>query len=118
MSQSINKHMIIGNIGDSLRAADLPSGSKVLNFSVATNRSWKDKDTSEVTQQTDWHNVSIFGKSAENAEKILKPGSYVYIEGESVSSTWEKDGQKHYSQNINCQEWKALSPRPKEDGNS
>ncbi|MBL4571584.1 MAG: single-stranded DNA-binding protein [Gammaproteobacteria bacterium] len=111
MSQTVNKQILVGHIGAAPTAADLPSGSRVLNLSVATNRTWKDKESGDKEQRTDWHNVSIFGKSAENAEQILKSGDYVYIEGETIPSSYEKDGQKHYRTDIHCSDWKILSSR-------
>lgn len=96
----INKAIIYGNITKDPETKALPSGMKVCNFSVATNRVWKDKNGAK-QESVDYHNVVIFGRSAEVASQYLKKGSGVYIEGRMQTRSWDSaDGQKKYRTEI------------------
>lgn len=97
----INKVMIIGNLGQDPEVKFLPSGGAVANISVATSESWKDKQTGEQKEKTEWHRVVIFGKLAEIAGEYLKKGSKVYIEGSLQTRKWtNKEGQDQYTTEI------------------
>ena len=116
---SVNKVIIVGNLGKDPEARALPSGDSVSNFSVATTESWKDK-AGEKQEHTEWHRVNAFGKLAEICNEYLKKGSAVYIEGKLRTRTWEQDGVKKYSteviadrmQMLGGRSEKAESPKP------
>jgi len=95
----INKAMIFGNLTRDPEMRALPSGMQVCSFSVATNRNYKDRDGNR-QESTDYHNVVAFGKQAEVISKYLAKGRSVFVEGRLQTSSWEKDGQKHYRTEI------------------
>lgn len=95
----LNKVMIYGNITRDPELKNLPSGSAVTSFSVATNRTWKEKDGSK-KEQTDFHNIVCFGKTAEMIAQYLHKGSGVYVEGRIQTRSWDKDGVKQYRTEI------------------
>ena len=92
----INKVQLYGNLTRDPEQKALPSGQAVANFSVATNRSWKDKETGKQQEQVEYHNVVAFGKTAEVIAQYLKKGRPVLVEGRLQTRTWDKDGVKHY----------------------
>lgn len=91
----INKAMLFGNLTRDPELRALPSGVNVCNFSVATNRVYKDRDGKK-QEQADFHNVVVFGRQADIVAQYLKKGSSVFIEGRMQTRSWEKDGQKQY----------------------
>ncbi len=91
----INKALLFGNLTRDPELRALPSGGNVCNFSIATNRVYKDKDGKK-QEQTDFHNVVVFGKQADTVSQYLKKGSSAYIEGRMQTRTWEVEGQKKY----------------------
>jgi single-strand DNA-binding protein len=95
----INKVFIYGNLTRDPEVKALPSGSQVASFSVATNRTYKDQ-AGQQQEQVEFHNISMFGKTAEVAGQYLKKGRPVYIEGRLQTRNWEKDGVKHYRTEI------------------
>ena len=95
MSSSLNKVIIIGNLGNEPEMNVTRDGTKIANFSVATSERWRDKTTGEMTNgKTEWHRISCFARTAEIAQDFLKKGSKVYVEGKIVTN--EKDG-KYYT---------------------
>jgi single-strand DNA-binding protein len=101
MSRGINKVIIVGNLGNDPDTRYMPSGSAVTNLSVATNESWKDKQTGEQKDRTEWHKVAMFGRLAEIAAEYLRKGSQVYIEGKLRTRKWQdKDGQDRFTTEI------------------
>lgn len=97
---SVNKVIIVGNLGRDPEMKYLPSGDAVANFSVATTDTWKDKDGNK-QEATEWHRVSFFGRQAEVCGQYLKKGSAVYVEGSIRTRKWQdKDGQDRYSTEI------------------
>src|ERR1019366_6058380 len=94
---SINKVILIGNVGRDPETRFLPSGSAVANISIATTDTWKDKTSGEKKEATEWHRVVFFGRLAEIVGEYLKKGSQVYVEGRLQTRKYEKDGQDHYS---------------------
>ena len=97
----INKAIIVGNLGQDPEVRFMPSGDAVANISVATSETWKDKQTGEQKEKTEWHRVSIFGKLAEIAGEYLKKGSKVYIEGKLQTRKWtNSDGNDQYTTEI------------------
>ena len=108
----INKAMIIGNLGQDPEKKVAENGTVITTFSVATTEKWKDKNSGETTEQTEWHRVVAFRKLAEICADYLRKGSKVYIEGKLQTRSWEKNGVKMYSTEIVAQEMKMLDSRP------
>ncbi len=97
---ALNKAMIIGNLGRDPELRYTQSGTPVANFSVATNRKWKDK-SGQLQEQTEWHRIVVFGRQAETCEKYLKKGRQAYIEGRLQTRDWEdRDGNKRSTTEI------------------
>lgn len=107
-SRGVNKVILLGHVGKDPVSASLPSGLFVCEFSLATTESWKDKQTGEKQEATEWHNVKLFGKVAEIANQYVKKGGLVYIEGKIKTRTWEKDGTKHYKTEIHADQLQLL----------
>jgi len=100
MARGVNKAIIVGTLGQDPDVKYTASGSPVVNISVATNETWKDKQ-GEAQERTEWHRVVIFGKTAEVAAQYLKKGSQVYIEGKIQTNKWQdQSGQDRYSTEI------------------
>lgn len=104
----VNRVTILGNLGRDPEVKYLPSGSAVCNLSVATSEKWKDKQTGEAKESVEWHRITCFGRLAEIAGEFLRKGSKVYIEGSLHTRQYEKDGQTHYSTEINARELQLL----------
>ena len=101
MAGSINKVILIGNLGADPEIRSMQDGRPVCNLRVATSESWKDKSTGERRERTEWHRVVIFNEGlCRIAEQYLKKGSKVYLEGQLQTRKWEKDGQDHYSTEV------------------
>ena len=97
---SINKALIIGRLGRDPEVKYTPSGVAVCNFSVATSETWKDKQTGERKEKTEWHRISCYRKLAEICGQYLKKGREAYIEGKLQTREWEQDGVKRYTTEI------------------
>lgn len=95
----LNKAMIFGNLTRDPELKSLPSGMQVCSLSIATNRTYKDREGKRV-ESTDYHNVVVFGVQAENSAKYLRKGASAYVEGRLQTQSWEKDGTKHYRTEI------------------
>jgi len=109
---SVNKVIIVGNIGRDPEVKYLPSGDGVANISVATTDRWKDKATGEMKEATEWHRVNFFGKTAEIAGQYLKKGSQVYIEGSLRTRKYtDKDGVEKYATEIKGDTMQMLGSR-------
>ncbi|HET8581583.1 MAG TPA: single-stranded DNA-binding protein [Candidatus Paceibacterota bacterium] len=91
----LNKVMLYGNLTRDPELRTLPSGAPVTNFSIATNRTFKDRDGNR-QEQTEFHNIVVFGRQAETVSQYLKKGSAAYVEGRLQTRSWDKDGQKQY----------------------
>jgi single-strand DNA-binding protein len=97
----VNKVIVLGNLGKDPEVKFMPSGSAVANLTVATSETWKDKQTGEAKEKTEWHRVAIFGKLAEIAGEYLKKGSKVYLEGSLQTRKWQnKEGQDQYTTEV------------------
>jgi len=108
---SVNKVILIGNLGRDPETRYLPDGGAVTNISVATTDTWKDK-SGEKQERTEWHRVAFFGRLAEIAGEYLKKGSPVYVEGRLQTRKWQdKDGQDRYTTEIVANEMKMLGSR-------
>jgi single-strand DNA-binding protein len=96
----VNKVILVGRLGKDPECRTLENGAMVASFSVATSESWKDKNTGEKKEVTDWHNVVMWRGLAEIAQKYLKKGAMVYIEGKMKTRSWEKDGITRYTTEV------------------
>jgi len=98
---NLNKAILVGNITRDPELKSIPSGGSVCNFSIATNRSWTDKNSGEKKQDTEFHNIVIFGKMAESTAQYMKKGDSILIEGRIQNRSWEgSDGVKKYKSEI------------------
>ena len=98
---SVNKAILIGNLGQNPDMRSMPSGDAVATLSVATTESWKDKASGEKREATEWHRVVFFGRTAEVAGQYLRKGSQIYVEGRIQTRKWtDKDGNERYSTEI------------------
>ena len=111
---SVNKVILIGNLGADPETRYLPSGEAVTNIRIATTEKWKDKSSGEQREQTEWHRINFFGRLAEVAGEYLKKGSRVYIEGQLRTRKWQdkETGQDRYTTEIRASEMKMLGSRP------
>jgi len=113
---SVNKVIIVGNLGADPETRYMPSGDAVTNIRVATTDRYKDKASGEMKEATEWHRIAFFGRLAEIAGEYLKKGSSVYIEGRLKTRQWEKDGQKQYSTEIVAEQMQMRGGRGGEGG--
>lgn len=110
---SVNKVIILGNLGRDPETRYMPSGDAMTTISIATTDSWKDKSTGEKKESTEWHRVTFFGKLAEIAGQYLKKGSSVYIEGSLRTRKYvDKDGIEKYATDIRADSMQMLGGRP------
>jgi single-strand DNA-binding protein len=101
MARGINKVILIGNLGADPETRAMPSGTTVANLRIATSESWRDKQTGEQQERTEWHRVAFFGRLAEVAGEYLRKGSQVYVEGSLRTRKWQdKQGNDRYSTEI------------------
>ncbi len=109
MAGSINKVILVGNLGQDPRVSNTQSGTKVVNFTLATSDSWRDKATGERKDRTEWHRVVIFSSGlADTAERYLRKGSKVYLEGALQTREWEdQNGQKRYTTEVVLQNYNS-----------
>ena len=108
---SVNKAILVGNLGKDPEVRYLPEGGAVCNFSIATTETWKDK-AGEKQEKTEWHRISMFGKLAEIAGEYLKKGSSVYVEGRIQTRKWQnKEGQDQYTTDIVADRMQMLGGR-------
>jgi single-strand DNA-binding protein len=108
---SVNKVILIGNLGRDPEVRYMPSGDAVANISIATTETWKDKN-GEKQEKTEWHRVAMFGKTAEIAGEYLKKGSQVYIEGRLETRKWtDKEGKERYTTEIRADRMQMLGSR-------
>lgn len=112
MARGINKVIVVGNLGQDPDTRYMPSGAAVTNITVATNETWKDKQTGEQKDRTEWHKVAMFGKLAEIAAEYLRKGSQVYIEGKLRTRKWkDQQGNDRYTTEIIADEMQMLGGR-------
>jgi len=109
MAGSVNKVILIGNLGKDPEVRRMTSGEPVVSFSLATSETWRDKASGERKEKTEWHRVVIFNKNlAEVAEKYLRKGSKVYVEGSLQTRKWtDKDGQEKYTTEVVLQNFRG-----------
>lgn len=112
---SVNKVILVGNLGKDPETKYLPSGDAVTNFTIATTESWKDK-SGDKKESTEWHRISAFGKLAEICGEYLKKGSQVYVEGKIKTRKWQdKEGNDRYSTEISCDRLQMLGGKPESE---
>ena len=112
MARGINKVILVGNLGADPDTRYMPSGSAVTNLSVATSETWKDKQTGEQKERTEWHKVAMFNRLAEIAAEYLRKGSQVYIEGKLRTRKWQdRDGNDRWTTEIVADEMQMLGGR-------
>lgn len=118
MARGINKVILIGNLGKDPEVRYSASGSAMANISIATSESWKDKNSGEAVEKTEWHRVVFFGKLAEIVGEYLNKGSKVYVEGKLQTRKWDDKGTERYTTEIIANEMQMLDSRSDEDGAS
>src|SRR5690606_6162625 len=99
-SRGVNKVILIGNVGGDPEVRYMPNGNAVANVTLATSDSWKDKQTGQQQERTEWHRVVFFGRLAEIVGEYVRKGSKLYVEGRLQTREWEKDGIKRYTTEI------------------
>ena len=113
MARGINKAIIVGHLGKDPDVRYTPNGGAVANVTIATTEQWKDKQTGEQQEKTEWHRVVFFGRLGEIAGEYLKKGSQVYVEGRLQTRKWQgNDGQDRYTTEIVANEMQMLGSRP------
>ena len=112
MARGINKVILIGNLGQDPETRAMPSGKAVTNVRIATSESWRDKQTGEQKEQTEWHTVVFFDRLAEIAAEYLRKGSQVYVEGRLRTRKWQdKSGNDRYTTEVVANEMQMLGGR-------
>jgi len=112
MARGINKVILVGNLGADPETRAMPSGTTVANLRIATSESWRDKQSGEQQERTEWHRVALFGRLGEIAAEYLKKGSQVYIEGSLRTRKWQdKQGNERYSTEIVASDMQMLGGR-------
>jgi single-strand DNA-binding protein len=111
MARGINKVILIGNLGADPETRYSQGGNAVTKFRIATSENWRDRQSGEQQERTEWHNVVCFSRLAEIAGEYLRKGSKVYIEGSLSTSSWEKEGQKHYRTEVIARDMQMLDSR-------
>ena len=115
MAGSVNKVILLGNLGQDPDIRTMQNGKKVCTFSIATSNSWKDKETGSDQERTEWHRVVLWRRLAEIAGEYLKKGSKIYIEGQLQTRKWEQDGQTRYTTEIVARDMQFLDSRGSSD---
>lgn len=112
MARGVNKVILVGNLGKDPEVRYMPSGGAVANTTLATSESWKDKQSGETQERTEWHNLTFYGKVAEIAGEYLKKGSQIYVEGSIRTEKWQdKEGKDRYTTKIIVSEMQMLGSR-------
>jgi|SRR5688572_2140006 len=113
----VNKVILVGNLGRDPERRSTPSGQQVATFTVATNRKWRDRDGNR-QEQTEWHNIVVWGRQAEVAGEYLKKGRQIYLEGRLQTRSWDdkQSGEKKYRTEVICENFQMLGQRGGGDG--
>lgn len=110
-SRGVNKVILVGNLGNDPDVRYMQNGNAVANVSLATSETWKDKNTGDQQEKTEWHRVVFFNRLAEIVEQYVKKGSKIYVEGRLQTRSWEQDGVKRYTTEIVANEMQMLDSR-------
>ncbi|MCH8490130.1 MAG: single-stranded DNA-binding protein [Oceanicaulis sp.] len=117
MARGVNKVILVGNLGVDPESRFTQGGAQVTNFRIATSEQWKDRQSNDVRERTEWHSIVCFGRLAEITGEYLKKGSKVYIEGSLRTSSWQgEDGQTRYKTEIVANEMQMLDSRGENAG--
>jgi len=112
MARGVNKVILIGNLGADPETRTMPSGMTVANLRIATSESWKDKQSGEQKERTEWHHVALFGRLGEIAAEYLRKGSQVYIEGALRTRKWQdKEGRDRYTTEVVASDMQMIGGR-------
>jgi len=112
MARGVNKVILIGNLGADPETRSMPSGMTVANIRIATSESWKDKQSGEQKERTEWHNVALFGRLGEIAGEYLRKGSQVYVEGSLRTRKWQdKEGRDRYTTEVVASDMQMIGGR-------
>ena len=112
MARGVNKVILVGNLGKDPETRYMPSGSAVTNLTLATSESWKDKQTGEQQDRTEWHKIAMFGRLAEIAAEYLRKGSQIYVEGKLRTRKWQdKEGKDRWTTEIVADEMQMLGSK-------
>ena len=115
MARGINKVILVGNVGTDPEVRYMPSGGAVTNITLATSESWKDKQTGQPQERTEWHRLVFFNRLAEIAGEYVRKGSKLYVEGSLRTRQWEQDGVKRYTTEIVVNEMQMLDSKPNQN---
>ena len=108
---SVNKVILVGNVGQDPETRYMPNGGAVTNITLATSETWKDKNTGENQERTEWHRITFYQRLAEIVAEYVKKGSKLYVEGSLRTRSWEQDGVKRYATEIIASEMQMLDSR-------
>lgn len=115
-SRGVNKVILVGNVGRDPETRYMPSGGAVTNLSLATSETWKDKNTGQPQERTEWHRVVFFNRLAEIVSEYVRKGSKLYIEGSLRTRSWDQDGITRYATEIVANEMQMLDSRGASSG--
>lgn len=110
-SRGVNKVILVGNVGQDPETRYMPNGSAVTNLTIATSETWKDKNTGQQQERTEWHRITFYQRLAEIVSEYVRKGSKLYIEGRLQTRSWEQDGIKRYATDIIANEMQMLDSR-------
>ena len=110
-SRGINKVILVGNVGADPETRYMPNGNAVTNITMATSETWKDKNTGEQQERTEWHRITFYQRLAEIVAEYVRKGSKLYVEGKLQTRSWEQDGIKRYATDIIANEMQMLDSR-------
>ena len=110
-SRGVNKVILVGNVGGDPETRYMPNGNAVTNITMATSETWKDKNTGEQQERTEWHRITFYQRLAEIVAEYVRKGSKLYVEGRLQTRSWEQDGVKRYATDIIANEMQMLDSR-------
>jgi single-strand DNA-binding protein len=113
--RGVNKVILVGNVGKDPETRYMPNGTAVTNITLATSETWKDKNTGEQKELTEWHRITFYRKLAEVVAEYVKKGSKLYVEGSLRTRSWEQDGVKRYATEIIAAEMQMLGDKQESD---
>lgn len=111
MARGVNKVILVGNVGKDPEVKYMPSGGAVVNLTLATSESWKDKQSGEKQERTEWHKLTFYNRLAEIVGEYVRKGSQIYVEGRLRTRNYEKDGQTHYVTEVMVDNMQMLGSR-------
>ncbi|MDT8399402.1 MAG: single-stranded DNA-binding protein [Pseudomonadales bacterium] len=114
-SRGINKVILVGNVGGDPETRYMPNGNAVTNITLATSETWKDKNTGQQQERTEWHRITFYQRLAEIVAEYVRKGSKLYVEGRLQTRSWEQDGIKRYATDIIANEMQMLDSRGASD---